>query len=891
MKKSLILSALFMLVPMFLAAQTTIMGTVTEAGTGEPIIGANVFLTGTNKGAATELDGTYTINNVEEGSYTIRVSSVGFETILRQITVDGDEMELNFELSLTSQSLEAMEIFASRSDQSTPVAYSDVDKEELTVQLGSRDLPEVLTVTPSVYSTNQGGGSGDARINVRGFSQRNVAVMVNGVPVNDMENGWVYWSNWSGIGDAARSIQVQRGISNVNLAVPSVGGTINIITDPTANEAGGMVKYENGSGALEKTTLMLSSGMIDDKFAISFTGSRKVGDGLVEGTWADEWSYHLAAAYQINDKNRIDLYALGAPQRHGQNLYAQNIATYDRSYAMSLDSYDPAAADRYSEKGRFFNQNVAGVSSSYFGNQYVGDGWIGTSIQNRYDSGFLNERENFFHKPQVNLNWYSELSEKVSLTNVLYYSGGTGGGTGTFGRSPVRDFSNGAYKILWDETIARNVANGDTSQTILRNSRNNQWTVGNILKVTAEMSEQVELTAGIDWRTAEIEHYREVRDLLGGDLFIDDSDDFAPAGGRAVGLGDKVDYNYTNTVNWIGGFIQGEYATDNFSTYATAGISSVKYTHDNFFLRDTDGSNIYRESDNILGYQLKAGALYSFSDNVDGYVNLGAISKVPIFDNVISDGNGAVNADPKNEKFFFYEGGVRLYDNSGQFAANVNYYMTDRKDRSFTRGVQQQSGADGLVNISGLDQRHTGVEVELSYQPEDWVRLDFATSHNLWEYQNDVQAQYQPDEGSSDTETINLYIEGLKVGNAPQSQYAYTLNLMPSDRLDLTFVGTSFLRHYSDFDPISRDDETDRAQTWQVPNYTVFNFHLNYDIPGILDGSTFFVNLFNVFDKTYIQDATDNSRYNSYDQDHDADDAEVFFGLPRRYNFGVRVNF
>ena len=60
------------------------------------------------------------------------------------------------------------------------------------IRLGSQDIPMILNTTPSVYITQQGGGAG-ARINVRGFNQRNV-VMINGVPQNDMENGWVYWS-------------------------------------------------------------------------------------------------------------------------------------------------------------------------------------------------------------------------------------------------------------------------------------------------------------------------------------------------------------------------------------------------------------------------------------------------------------------------------------------------------------------------------------------------------------------------------------------------------------------------------------------------------------------------------------------------------------------------
>ena len=76
----------------------------------------------------------------------------------------------------------------------------------------------------------QGGGYGDSRINLRGFDQRNTSILINGQPVNDMESGWVYWSNWQGLTDVASGIQIQRGLGASRLAVPSVGGTISIFT-------------------------------------------------------------------------------------------------------------------------------------------------------------------------------------------------------------------------------------------------------------------------------------------------------------------------------------------------------------------------------------------------------------------------------------------------------------------------------------------------------------------------------------------------------------------------------------------------------------------------------------------------------------------------------------
>ena len=114
----------------------------------------------------------------------------------------------------------------------TPVRAENINSADMSLRLGSQDIPLVLNTIPGVYASDAGAGAGDATIYVRGFNQRNVAIMINGVPVNDMENGWVYWSNWDGVGDATRSIQLQKGMGNVNLATPAIGGTMNIVTDP-----------------------------------------------------------------------------------------------------------------------------------------------------------------------------------------------------------------------------------------------------------------------------------------------------------------------------------------------------------------------------------------------------------------------------------------------------------------------------------------------------------------------------------------------------------------------------------------------------------------------------------------------------------------------------------
>ena len=115
-------------------------------------------------------------------------------------------------------------------DRKTPVAVSTIKEAQIVERLGNQEFPEILATTPSIYATKGGGGFGDGRMNVRGFDTNNTAVMINGVPVNDMEGGTVYWSNWAGLSDVTSALQVQRGLGSSKLAIASVGGTINVIT-------------------------------------------------------------------------------------------------------------------------------------------------------------------------------------------------------------------------------------------------------------------------------------------------------------------------------------------------------------------------------------------------------------------------------------------------------------------------------------------------------------------------------------------------------------------------------------------------------------------------------------------------------------------------------------
>ena len=895
----------------------TVNGTVYDSNS-RPLEGANVVLVGTDLGDIDNDSGAYAMISVPAGTYDLTASFIGYSPITKSVVVGEEDVMTHFILEVGGLALSDVEVLASRASDKTPVAYTNVTKEEFETRLGSQDIPMILNTTPSVYATQQGGGAGDARINIRGFNQRNIAVMINGVPQNDMENGWVYWSNWDGVGDTAASIQVQRGLSAVNLATPSIGGTMNIITDPTSFEKGGKFKQEAGEGGFLKTTFNYNTGlMLNDKLALSGTIVRKTGDGIIDGTWTDAWAYYLGASYAVSDKQRFEMYAIGAPQRHGQNLYKQNIATYSQELAGDIDGYDTdafAEGEKFeTEAGRFFNQNVAPIDPSYTGKQY----WYmyGANTTNRYNSNFLNERENFFHKPLVNINHFLELNDKMRMSSVLYWSGGSGGGTGTYGsvsRMPAvegeRWYASSPWTWDWNAEIAQNSDNIDenfsTSENrstgILRNSINRQDTYGLISKLNYVVNPELELQFGLDWRTAGIEHAREVRDLLGGDYYVDYADDNFEQG-KVVSLGDIIAYHNETTVDWIGGFAQFNYTTDKMNLYGMGGLSSIEYSYQDWFTVEQE----LVKADPIQTYQLKGGVMYDVNPDMNVFFNTGLVEKAPILDNVI-DYSGNVASDPDNEKFLHNEFGVNY--RLGKLGVNASAYMTDWQDRNLTKSVSTGQGSSGdtdIIFLRGVNQKHSGVEIETNYMVNDMLDLMFVASFGNWKFDGDAEGTYQENEYNSEGQVVGFEttdyayaLDGLYVGDMPQTAYVLGMTLKPVKGLMIQAIHKTYDKNYSDWSPDAREfdgtnDDADRSQVWEAPGYSKLDLHMSYKLPQVkgLD-MTLNGHIFNVLDEVFVQDAVDNSRYNSYGtKAHLAHNAEVFLGTPRYANIGLTINF
>jgi hypothetical protein len=781
----------------------------------------------------------------------------------------------------------------------TPVAFTEFGKEQITDELGSRDIPMLLNSSPSVYASTDSGGAGDARINVRGFDQRNISILINGVPTNDMENGWLYWSNWDGLGDVSAAVQMQRGLSAVTLPTPSIGGTMNIVTDPAASHRGASVKVEAGYDEFYKITGVYSTGLLKDKFALTLGAVAKTGDenNSVRGTWTTGAAYYVGGLYRINPTNRIEFFAIGAPQRHGQRRFASNIAACDADLT-------GAAARGPVNAGRDLNVNYAPVDPNYTGQQYWNRG-----LHSRYDSGFLNQYENYYHKPQINANWYSTINSQLKLATVFYFSGGYGGGSTTlnngsgFSSLPNSDSTYGSAND-WNAIIAANAGTrgvfGATktagqSLGILANSVNVQSEVGIVSKLTYKLSPALTLNAGVDWRTYQADHFNEVRDLLGGSYYIattsQDSDFWtAGAAGTQLHLGDKVSYYYHSTVDWLGGFVQAQYDQGPINAFAVYGASGTDYGYTDQFHKNSAGGPVHLEADTFTGQQAKGGLRYTFTKGLSAFANAGWVTKAPIFTTAIDTFNSKLVSDAPTETFRSTDIGGRFESDDRKFNINASFYYTEWRNRSSV-----SSSATTTTYRRGVNADYSGFELEGAYQPNKWVRFDAAASFAKAIYTTNGTVQTINDAANTVTSAGTLYIKDLRVGDAPQTQYAYSVAVFPTKGLSVKLQGRSYERYWSDYDPVGRTVGTDLGQPWQIPNYSIYDLHVNYRLPTIADKYeiSMFLHVFNLFDKTYVADSTDNSSFEGVAgaPSHSAQRAEVFLGAPRTVNLGVKFAF
>ncbi|MDV3953039.1 TonB-dependent receptor [Elizabethkingia anophelis] len=769
-------------------------------------------------------------------------------------------------------------------ERKTPVAVSTIKATEIQEKLGNREFPEIMKSTPSVYVTKVGGGFGDSRINMRGFDATNIAVIINGQPVNDMQNGAVYWSNWTGLADIASSIQIQRGLGASKFVVPSVGGTINIVTKATDSEQKAMIKAEAGNDSYSRLSAMYSSGL-KNKWGTTVLLSRWQGDGYINGTKGEGYSWFFSVGYKPNEKHAFNIIATGAPQVHDtrrSSATGANVATLRQ-----LDTY-----------GRRYNPQTGMLNGSQF-----------------------NLAPNFYHKPIASLNWDWTINDALKLSTVVYASWGRGGGgTGLNGtiknaNNQTMNFMNygtgGDGTINWDMIYRYNRGglvtdyNGNTFQKGTFTAEPGQPTDYNgryvaTLNGTSGIVRKQSINAhdwygaiadlnykknnwtfngGIDLKTYKGALYDIVTDMLGSDAFFVKKTVNSPNGyfvnkivkpEAITNLNNvqKVSIYNEGLVRWAGAYGMVEYSDEKLSASLQGSVSKQYYKRRDYMLYTPE--NQETEWYNKTGYIVKGGANYNIDEHHNVFFNTGVISRQPQF-NALFPSNQNVYKDAKNERIFSIELGYGF--KSRYVDVNINAYRTQWDDRFITRTFnatagdvanfsQLQLGNSYFYNALNVGQLHQGVELEAKARPFANLKLRGMLSVGNWKYKGDASFNIidvlSNQEVPGATGTIN--IKDLKVGDAAQTTASIGADYNITKAFSIDANWEYYDKLYAQFNPINFLTAAARDKgVVKLPSYNLFDVGAAYKFTIDQKRSlTLRVNIYNLFNKYYISELSSN---------------------------------
>ena len=876
MRKLLLL--VFLLGSLSAFSQRTVTGTVIDSETQTPLPGANVIEAGTSNGTITDFDGNFTLET-RANSGAILISYVGYinEKVSFNI-VSGIANVGTIGVAVDADALDEVVVVGRgvidlAKDRQTPIAVSTITSAEIQSKaVGNVEFPEAIKSTPSVYVANQSGGFGDSQMFLRGFDQTNTAFLLNGQPINGMEDGKMYWSNWSGMSDIANAIQVQRGLGSSKLAISSVGGTVNIVSRAAGRKEGGFARFMTGNDSYLKGTVSYDSGL-KGKWAYSFLVDHwQAHKKYADGTAGQGQNYFVGIGFIPNDKHSFNFLLTGAPQLHDQN------------FSKTLEKYD--------EFGKRYNDN----SGFYKGERY-------------------SFRRNYYHKPVANLNWDWEISEKTNLSSVLYASWGRGGGTGPLGssRNIVRD-SNGS--IDFDAIEENNIAGADNGigsygagSLARRMSVNNHNWYGFLTNLESAVSDNFTVNVGLDTRLYKGSHWQQLNDLLGLQGYTDNfgydgvrGDDYVlnetfkadpwSALFDSASEGQRYSYDYSEFINYLGGFGQAEYSSNNFSAFVQGAVSTQSYQREGRAPgKEIDGVGGLGKSDKVnkFGYNVKGGLGYSFLEGSTVFANAGHYSRQPFLDNIFDDvRNSNLILDGENEidneEITGVEVGYRF--RSGDFSLDLNGYYTKWGNRflsSFVIGDETSSDpilqVDRSERFTGITQVHKGFEFEGRYKYSDIFMIRAFGSIGNWKYDGDSPFQVREDQTNRILEEGTVDLTGTKVGNAPQTSFGFGFNYNIVDGLSVDAAYNIYTDLYGFVDTRDVVKAAQRGEVYQAQRlspYSLLDAGITYKFDFGSNAFTIRGNVYNVTNEDYL------SQKDSYG---------VYYGNGRTWNASVRYNF
>ena len=830
-------------------------GVVVSRDNREPVSGVAIAIDGVAVNTTTNENGEFIIEGLAPGQYQVRFEALDFEDLELMVRVK--------ELVHDMQNVYMIPTTMSVVDAS---AFAELDT-DVESSGDSQSMPSTLSASKDIFNNIASYRFSEMRFNVRGYDSQYQDVYLNGIRFNDALTSYGPWSLWSGLNDATRNQESTSGLNMSDYGLGGVAGTTNINARASQLRKGFRASVVNSTQMYRfRAMVSYASGQLDNGWSYGFTlSTRQGGNGYVDGVYYNAYGYFFSAEKVFNSNHRLAATIMGAPTQRG----AQQASTQE-AYDLWGDNY--------------YNPNVG--------------------LQNGKER---NSRVRRMHEPIAMLNYNWQISENTSLsvaTSVRFGFNGYSALTWYKGEDPRPDYYRVMPSYYGDRLERRMMLNkfaeaNDMTQPFtdvdLETDRmkyvefaknwdgyidfdglmqdnmmgevNNQYGDGHraVYMIEERHTDQIDynfaaqlnhifrggskLTAGVRARVNRTEYYSTVKDLLGGDYWLD-VDKFAERDfgsntlayqnnmayyrehghAQAVKEGDKYGYDYYAHVRQGQLWAMYEVAAGGFTANigGEVGFSSLwreGLWEKGLFLNENAGDNrgmtSLGDSDKVnnLTYKVKANLSYRFSGAHSIEANATIMQNAPMFNNsfVSARTRNQITPGLSPERIYGFDVSYNL--NTPWVRARLSAYYTQMMDQSKVISFYDDTqGSFTNFAMSGIDKRYMGVELGLSV-PIAWgLSLQGAVSLGDYIYTSNPEFTQMIDNSATDIVKSTVNWKGMKVESTPQTAINVGLNFRGPNNWYASVDFNYYDRLYLSMNPMYRtqylENEIKRIYDW-----------------------------------------------------------------------------
>ena len=586
--------------------------------------------------------------------------------------------------SLWNVSLQEVEVISTRATRTTPVAFTNIGKEELQKQNLGQDLPYLLSMTPSAISTSDAGaGIGYTSIRVRGTDGTRINVTANGIPINDAESHTVFWVNLPDFASSVKDMQIQRGAGTSTNGAGAFGASINMQTGELVAEPSVSFNGSYGSFNTHKETIKLGTGLIDEHWSFDARLSNIATDGYIDRASVGLNSYYLQGAY-YGDHTSIKLISFAGKE---QTYHAWNYASKEE-----MEQY----GRRYNSCGYMYTDDE--------GQMHFYDDQTDNYVQKNYQLLFNHQ---FSSAWNLNLGlhytkgdgYYQEYKDERSLVE--------------YGLNP---FMLDGEEIAWSDLVRKkamvNGFGGGIFSLSYKNERLNAALGGGMNRYEGDHFGQVLWVKNyIGTLSPDHEYYRNKGTKNDGNIYL------------------KADYQLTDGLNM----------------YADMQYRHIKYqiegTNDKWNFVTDDGLQRLNIDETFNFLNPKVGLTWQIDRNNRLFGSFSVAHKEPTRNNYT---DGKFYERPKQERLLDYELGYTYTNHWLNLGANL-YYM-DYKDQLVLTGELNEIGEPLAANMP--DSYRMGVELMAGVRTDLGLSWDINATWSRNRIQNFTETLYENEDAS-----------------------------------------------------------------------------------------------------------------------------------------------